>query len=130
MGHESSRDCCIDAIGGVMRQSRLKATTLDHERYGWVDADGSSTHSCATLIAGWFDLFEKLFAIIDMKEKVIEADRVSLSWITPKGLHKAICQQQGLPGFSRNNGFRNGQAHLSIICIGARLDVVPGMFHV
>src|SRR5258708_5630311 len=65
--HECGYYCCIDAIGSIMRQSCLNCTTLDHEGRGWIDTNWRGAHSCATLLAGWANVPEKLLAIAHLQ---------------------------------------------------------------
>src|SRR5437667_4383346 len=64
--HECGYDCRIDAIESVMRQSCLNGTTLDYEGNGGIDTNWRGAHSCATLLAAWVDVSEKLLAVAHM----------------------------------------------------------------
>src|SRR5712692_172497 len=61
---------------------------------------------------------------------MVETACVSFPRIALEYLDKLVCQHCRLPGFTRNHGFGNCQAHLCIISIATRLDVMPGMFHI
>src|SRR5713101_1409759 len=61
---------------------------------------------------------------------MVETACVSFPRIALEYFDKLVCQHCRLPGFTRNHGFGNCQAHLCIISIATRLDVMPGMFHI
>src|SRR5579885_2739343 len=94
------------------------------------ESNWRGAHGCAALVAVRANLRQKLLAVLDLLEELIEALRVALARVALEGANKRVCQQARSPEFVGEHRLGNSNAHLRIVGIMAGDNAMAWMFHI